>query len=111
MSRDLRRHPRTRSPGTIRLGWQDASGSPRFARGRCLDVSASGIRVEVPEPIPLHSCVFVSAENINLSVNASILHISRVDGKYLIGMEFSCPLKALADRLARERQPEPVHRS
>jgi hypothetical protein len=111
MARNLRRHPRIQSPGTVRLSWQDASGSPKFARGKCLDLSASGIRVEIPAPIPPRTYVTVAAENFHLTANASVRHVARAAGKYLIGLEFSCPLKALADRLEQEQKTDPVHRS
>ena len=110
MSRDLRRHLRHQPPGTVRLTWHDASGCLKYARGRCLDISASGIRIEIPEPIPLRSYVTVSADKIGFTANASVRHVARVAGKYMIGMEFSCPLRAFADILARAQRHEPVHR-
>src|SRR3974390_832030 len=111
MPQNLRRYARFPFLGTVRVSWQDLSGSPKFARGRCLDISASGIRIEVPEPIPLRSYVTVTAEKIGTTVNASVRHVARAAGKYLIGLEFSYPLKTLGERLANEQQPDPVRRS
>ncbi len=104
MSKDLRRYCRVVLPGVVRLSWQDASGNQKFARGRCLDLSASGIRVEVPESIPLRSYVTVKLEGVALTSSASVRHVGRLAGKYWVGLEFSCPLKALAQHLAKEAE-------
>lgn len=98
MSRDLRRHTRIEFPGIVRLSWQ-VNGQVKFARGRCLDLSESGMRVEVPEAIAVRSYVTVSAEKIKLSANASVRHCGRKGGKFLVGLEFSAPLKSLAEAL------------
>ena len=98
MSRDLRRHTRIEFPGIVRLSWQ-MNGNVKFARGRCIDLSESGMRVEVPEAIALRSYVTVSAEKIKLSTNASVRHCVRKGGKFVLGLEFSTPLKSLAESL------------
>lgn len=100
MSQSLRRHRRTVIPGAIRVGWQAKDGFQKFVRGKCLDVSASGIRVESIEPIPLWTYVTVGADKIGLVANASVRHCVRSGAKYLIGMEFNCPIKTLERRLA-----------
>src|SRR5689334_8474756 len=97
MSNDLRRHHRLTQPGAVRLTWQDANGLTRFARGRCLDVSPSGARIETPEPIPLKAYVQFSAEKIPLTTTASVRHVARTAGKYIIGLEFSCPVRTRAE--------------
>ncbi len=102
MSQHLRRHNRLVIPGPIRISWQESSGFQKYVRGVCLDVSASGIRVEVVEPIPLRTFVTVGADSIKLVANASVRHSVRKGSKYLIGMEFNCPIKALAERLIAE---------
>ncbi len=98
MSRNLRRHTRIEFPGIVRLSWQ-VSGNVKFARGRCVDLSESGMRVEVPEAIEVRSYVTVSAEKIRLSANASVRHCVRNGGKFVVGLEFSTPLKSLAEML------------
>ncbi len=113
MSKDLRKSSRVVLPGMVRLTWQDANGCQKFTRGRCLDLSASGIRVEVPEPIPLRSYVTVKLENVDLTSSASVRHVGRLAGKYWVGLEFSCPLRRLSARLEKEAQaaaetPSPV---
>jgi PilZ domain len=87
MSNDIRRHPRIPYPGLIRLSWQDSH--PRFAQGRCLDISTSGIRMECPAPIPVRSYVVLRSDRIGLVSNASVRHCTRAGGKYILGLEFS----------------------
>jgi len=86
------------------VSWLDANQNQKFTRGRCLDLSASGIRIETPEAIPLRSYVSVYIESLTLKTSASVRHVVRSAGKYSIGLEFSCPLKNLAERLHAESE-------
>lgn len=99
MARETRRHRRVSFPAIARLSWQDEHGNYKFTRGRCLDVSQSGLRVELPEPMALRSYVTVQAEVLGITENASVRHCARAGGKYIVGLEFSSPLK-VSDRSA-----------
>jgi hypothetical protein len=93
----------------------EPGGGQKYTQARCLDISASGMRIETPAPIPERSYVSISAEKIGLVTNASVRSVLRAGMKYRIGLEFSCPIKALAERLLNEDerttsalQPEPT---
>lgn len=105
MSQDLRRHRRVNLPSSVRVSWQDG-GAEKYARGRCLDVSASGLRIEVPERIPVRTYVTVSADQPHFNANASVRHCTRAGSKYVLGLEFSYPIKTLLERLRAEHGPE-----
>lgn len=49
--------------------------------------------MECPEPIALRSYIVLRAERIGLSSNASVRHCARFGGKYILGLEFSGPVK------------------
>ena len=99
-------------PGLVRLSWVDSGGGQKYAQVRCLDVSASGMRIEAPESIPARTYVSISAGKIGLVTNASVRSVARTGMKYLLGLEFSCPNKALAERLLKaEERATPAHRS
>jgi hypothetical protein len=83
------------------MTWADASGTTQYVRGRSLDLSASGMQVEVSDAIPLRTYVQVKASQVSLTTTASVRHCVQYRRKYLIGLEFSCPIKTLAERLAK----------
>lgn len=106
MAKDIRRHRRVPLPGVVRVSWQDSGGNPRFANGRCIDLSASGMRLEMPEPVPLRSYVSVSAPKLGIVSNASVRHCARSGGKCVVGLEFSSALNVKDPRLPEDlRQP------
>lgn len=49
--------------------------------------------MECPEPVPLRSYIVMRADRIGLSSNASVRHCTRFGGKYILGLEFSGPVK------------------
>lgn len=93
MAKDIRRHPRVPFPGGIRLSWQDPTGNMSFALGRCIDLSASGMRLELPVAIPVRSYVTMKTDQGGIATNASVRHCARAGGKYIVGIEFSMPLR------------------
>ncbi len=103
MSKDVRRHRRVPYVGVVRLTWEDAQGQAKFAQGQCIDVSETGMRVEVHAPITARSRVMLNAERIHLSGAASVKHVVRYGSKYLVGLELS---EALREKtLAAIREP------
>ena len=100
---NLRRHRRILYTGPVRLSWQGAAG-PCYATAKCMDVSASGMRFECSEPIPVRSMVSLRAERLNVSGSATVRHLARRGAKYRVGLELTeaVPEKVLteAERLA-----------
>ncbi len=70
------------------VSWEDR-GERRYARCKCIDVSASGLRLEVPVPIAARTELSLNAERINVSGQARVRHVARYGAKYLIGVELS----------------------
>jgi hypothetical protein len=92
MTKDLRRHSRRSLPGMIRISWQDTRGQDKFATGRMFDVSESGVRLEVPEPIAPQTRVNVRCEKLNLAGSGLVRHCTRNGAKYIIGVALSSQL-------------------
>lgn len=84
----LRRHRRISCTGSIRISWQDASGQTKFAIAKCREISEAGLRLEVPEPIPVRNYVNLKSEHLAFATTASVRHCSRCGGKFIIGLEF-----------------------
>jgi hypothetical protein len=75
--------------GPIRVSWDETSGSPRYTTGKCIELSESGIRVEVPVNIPVRTSLTLNAERIKLAGSASVRHVTRNGAKYILGLELS----------------------
>ena len=84
-----RRHRRTPYAGPIRISWVEPSGSPRFALAKCIELSESGIRVEVPVNIPVRTSLTLNAERIKLAGSAAVRHVARSGARYILGLELS----------------------
>lgn len=89
MSDRLRRHPRTPHAGPVKISWQDSSGADRWARGKCVDVSEGGLRIELLDEIPINTRVILSAESLHISGSAVVKNASRKGLKLLIGLELA----------------------
>jgi hypothetical protein len=89
----LRRDEREDVSSPTRLVWQDRSGKDCFMNGRALDVSASGMRVEVADPIEKQIYVTVQCPALGVHGRASVRSCTRKGMKYILGLEFSAGLK------------------
>lgn|SRR5579884_764129 len=89
MSRNNRRHARNHFVAPVRVGWQDADRNDKVALTRVLDISESGLRFEIPEPIPLRSDVTVCSEKIGLRTRAVVRFCECHGSKYAVGVEFA----------------------
>lgn len=90
---ELRRHQRSDVSSLAAIGWQDRNGTDRFVNGRALDVSASGMRVEVSEPIEKQTYVTIQCASLGVHGRASVRSCTRKGVKYIVGLEFSAGLK------------------
>ena len=87
--KDIRRRRRIPISGLVRLAWVDGQGNAKYAQGNCLDVSESGLRVEVPASIPVGTNLSLSAERIKLKGSATVKHLVRRGSKFVVGLELS----------------------
>jgi hypothetical protein len=109
MSKDARRNRRVPYMGPVRLSWEDARGESRFTSAKCVDVCEVGLRIESPTAIPPGTMILLQAERIKLAGSATVKHVTRYGGKYLIGFELSQPAgektMAVVDQPGRTAQP------
>lgn len=94
MSREgeLRRHDRAEVSSPARIVWQHR-GEDRFVNGRALNVSATGLRIEVSEPIDKQTYVTVQCDALGVHGRASVRSCTRKGLKYVLGLEFSAGLE------------------
>ena len=87
---DIRRHPRTAHPAKVRISWIHTDGNPRYAVGRCLDLSEGGVRVESPESVPVRANVLLHSEQMKLGGGSAVVkHVTRQGVKYTLGLALS----------------------
>jgi PilZ domain len=89
----LRRHSRTETQAVIEIIWKDHFGNDKFTKARTLDVSETGIRVQVPERIPERSYVTFRVDDLALHGTASVRSCNGKGLNYIVGLEFSAGMK------------------
>jgi len=91
---DLRRQNRQACEHQVTVIWRDAQGENKFATARAIDISKSGIRLQMPEAPPLHTYVTLRAVKLGLVGNASVRYCLRKAGsKFAVGAEFTAGLE------------------
>jgi hypothetical protein len=87
--REQRRERRYPLDCSATLTWEDSQGRSRMLQARAMDISESGVRIEVSEPIEARTCLHVWIEHYGTSGNAVVRHCTRRGQRYVLGMEFS----------------------
>src|SRR5690349_13105009 len=100
--KNTRRHQRIPYAGPIRVSWTDASGEPKFAFGKCIEVSESGLRVEVPVSIPERATVQLNAERIKFAGSSTVKRVEQRGTRYVLGLELSASMTEKAIAVLRE---------
>jgi len=90
---ELRRHVRAAKSSPVQIVWKDRQGTDKFVQGRIVDVSESGIRVEITEPLEKQTYVTLQSPGLGLHGTASVRSCARKGLKYAVGLEFSAGLK------------------
>ena len=71
------------------MSWTDRDGNQKFAYAKILDISESGMRVEMREQIARHAYVALRADQIALQGSASVRSSTKKGTTYVVGLEFS----------------------
>jgi hypothetical protein len=93
-SRDLRRNFRIPFSGAVEVSWDD-HGMPGFARGRCVNLSEDGMRIELPTAVPVQSMVTIRVPEIGLVGSAVVRHSRRSGIRFSVGIELSQHLRRM----------------
>ena len=89
----LRRHDRAEKSSPIQLIWKDRTGVDKYVTGRTLDISPSGLRIEISEQIEKQTYVTMQCAALDLHGTASVRSCVRKGRKHIVGLEFSGGLK------------------
>ncbi|MGA2882196.1 MAG: PilZ domain-containing protein [Bryobacteraceae bacterium] len=89
----LRRHERAQNSSPVQLVWKDRTGVDKYVSGRSLDISPSGMRIEIPEQIDKQTYVTMQCAALDLHGTASVRSCTRKGMKFIVGLEFSAGLQ------------------
>lgn len=92
MMSESREHRRFSYDGTVLLQWK-AGGEDKYTRGHAVNVSRSGMKLIVSEPIPYREFVNLRADEIQIAGSACVRHCERFRGKFMVGLEFTRGLR------------------
>jgi hypothetical protein len=96
-SGELRRIRRIPFTGPLTISWMNDREGTASVRGACIDFCESGLRIESPEPVPRGTRVHFRFRQINLAGTATVKHVTRRAVKYVLGVEFTQPLRKRVD--------------
>ena len=84
-----RRH--TRQPGNamLKLGWSGVHAMENALNVRLVNISAEGLALNSPEPVPLNSRVLFDVPELLISGSGTVRYCLSSRGENLIGIEFS----------------------
>ncbi len=97
----MRHQQRRPCEQSVSVVWRDARGENKFANARALDISESGIRLQMPEAPPLHAYVTLRASKLGLLGNASVRYCVHTSAsKFTVGAEFTAGLRWTPEKQA-----------
>jgi len=77
----------------VQLMWKDGSGRENFTRGRGVDLSEAGMRIELPHKLEPGTYITFSSSKPGLQGSASVRSCTRRGTQFAIGLEFGGGLK------------------
>ncbi|HWZ30684.1 MAG TPA: hypothetical protein VNX18_05095 [Bryobacteraceae bacterium] len=81
------RRPQAIADGPVRVAWVDERGQVRCMPGWCIDVSARRIHLEVPQQVPLHTQVTLSAGRKSIPGPNRVKYLTKCDSKFILVLE------------------------
>ena len=87
--RNKRRYARQTFTVAVQVAWQDPQRNEKVAVTRSFDLSETGMRFEVPEPLEMRSDVMLRAAKIGLQTRAVVRFCEPKGFKYVVGVEFA----------------------
>jgi hypothetical protein len=93
--KERRRHRRYQVAGsTLRVSYLDMNGTLKMvAAAQVLNVSESGMALELPEkPLPT-SMIRFQSERFKLTGSAAVRHAQKITNSYMVGVEFATGLR------------------
>jgi c-di-GMP-related signal transduction protein len=87
-TKESRRNARHAGSGTLHIEWQDGAGQKRVSKAKLLNVSVSGLRLQLAERIPIHACVSCDEPKLGICGTGLVRYCSPEEGAFVAGLEF-----------------------
>jgi len=87
LKKNKRLHERTTCAVHVFVAWTDEHGVDRYVKGKCVEISETGVRLELQQPIPYLSYVTLRLEGAGLAASARVRHVSRRGLSAVVGLE------------------------
>lgn len=84
-----RRHSRFALPGKIKLHWRTAEGHSFHLPAKCVDISRSGLSLEIERAIPVGTMVQLESPDFRIAGVAYIRHCAPKAIRFVVGIEFA----------------------
>ncbi|SRR5581483_4134833 len=86
---DKRTYERTRLRGSIEFTWVDPDGNACSALGNCINISPTGLCVELPCEIPVGAQLEVRTKTVDLPGPLTVRNCRRCGPWFRIGLQFA----------------------
>jgi hypothetical protein len=77
----------------LHVSWLDSRGDLKYFQARAMDISDSGVRIELPQALANSTTVQVRSERLGLARSGSVRSCSRRGFTYLVGIEFNLDVR------------------
>lgn len=84
-----RRHTRHPLPGKVKVHWRTLEGHSFHSPGKCVNISRSGIRLELDRAIPVDTMVHVESPHFRIAGVAYVRHCVAKGIRFVAGIEFA----------------------
>lgn len=105
----LKRKDRFRCNSVLVVSWQERDIT-RTIRGRCVDLSETGAKIEISERLPATTLVYLRSDKDGILGHAAVRYCERSGMKFIVGLQFGRSLAA-SDKgrqsAFRRAQPQP----
>jgi hypothetical protein len=86
--REHRRHARFKLNGKLALSWHDPRSGVHRITAKCVDVSRSGLSIELARPLEVRTIVNIHSPDLKISGVASVRSVRPRGMHYVVGVEF-----------------------
>jgi len=85
----MKTEERFRTDFPVVLAWADSAGGRQSLSARCMDLSASGMRIETRDPLQVRLLTVVQSGHFGRMGHATVRYCRREGMKYSVGLQFS----------------------
>ena len=96
MSSERRNEPRLRRNDEVMIEWSDASYNAHQVRAKCIDLSATGMRLRLDAAVPAGQYIQFNVVNGDFRGSATVRFVRPEGAHFLAGLKFGWQMKTRA---------------